>query len=257
MAQPLEGNAQGDTGAREKLGPVKLFEFLRAPVGSTEPGIHERWAEERTAWLGERPELAQYLWRHELYERPAVDEGRPRAEVEMPDTGFEAVSVQWFESLAAYDALRTAPGATELRDLDLSFRRMPAPSVLTGPPDIIVGPPGGDPSSTRTLICILRHAPGMDLAKFHDHWLHHHGGLFQTLPELRDPLLGYEQNHGLNLADAEYDGVTQQWFASIDTWTTSLEVPAHAEIVGPDMEFFLDPESINFIIAEPPKRIFG
>ena len=40
----------------------------------------------------------------------------------MPDTGFEAVSVQWFESLAAYDAMRSAPGATELRDLDLSYR---------------------------------------------------------------------------------------------------------------------------------------
>ena len=174
----------------------------------------------------------------------------------MPDTGFEAVSVQWFDSLARYDTMRCAPGADELHDLDQSFRQASVPSVLTGPPDVIVGPPGGDPSSGSSLICILRRAPGMDLSTFHDHWLHHHGGLFQSLPELRDPLLGYEQNHGL-VADAEYDGLTQQWFASFDAWMASLEVAGHAEIVGPDVAYFLDPERLHFIIAGPPLRIFG
>jgi hypothetical protein len=97
----------------------------------------------------------------------------------------------------------------------------------------------------------------MDLATFHDHWLHHHGGLFQNIPELRDPLGGYEQNHGLTIADAAYDGVTQQWFASFETWRTSLEAPAHEEVVAPDVAFFLDPGHLHFIIAGPPMRVTG
>ena len=39
------------------------------------------------------------------------------------------------------------------------------------------------------LICILRHNAALDLATFHDHWLNHHGGLFQKIPELNEPLL--------------------------------------------------------------------
>jgi EthD domain len=253
---PLEPNPAISAEADE-LGPVKFFEFLRAPAGSPGPRLRQRWAEERSSWLGRRGELAQYLKRHELYERCAVEEQRVRSGVEMPDTGFEAVSVQWFESRAAYDHMRSVPGVEELTQLDRRFRDASVAAVLTGAPHVIVGPAGGEPSSKASLICILRRASGMDLGTFHDHWLHHHGGLFQAQPELRDPLLGYEQNHGLDIGGAEYDGVTQQWFASFGTWSASLERAAHAEIVAPDVAYFLDPERIHFIVAGQPLRIFG
>jgi len=236
-------------------GPVKLFEFLRAPGGSADPHARDRWVEERTEWLGRRPELGRHLVRHDLYERVpvgVVDEG---SEVVMPDTGFEAVSVQFFDTLAGYEAFGAAPEAGELAALDARFRDGPVASVLTGPPEVITGPPGGDPESGCSLLCILHRAPGLDLATFHDHWLHHHGGLFQDIPELRDPLLGYEQNHGLDRPGAEYDGVTQQWFASVDAWTASVEVAAHADVVGPDIAYFLDPARLHFLVAGPPIRI--
>jgi hypothetical protein len=241
----------------QKNGPIKLFEFLRYPTGPVEPDLYGRWAQERTAWLGNRPELGRHLRRHELYERVpvgVVDEG---SELVRPDTGFVAVSVQWFDSPAAYDAMRSAPEAGELEALDGRFRDVSVASVLTGPPDVITGPPGGDPQSGCSLICILHRAPGLELAMFHDHWLHHHGGLFQDVPELRDPLLGYEQNHGLARPDAEYDGVTQQWFASVDAWTASVGVAAHADVVAPDIAYFLDPDRLHFIIAGPPTTIVG
>ena len=82
------------------------------------------------------------------------------------------------------------PAAAELAALDGQFHGPEVASVLTGVPDLIVGPPGGDPESGCSLICILHRAPGMDLATFHPHWREHHGGLFQNIPELRDPLLG-------------------------------------------------------------------
>jgi hypothetical protein len=243
--------------AERRLGPVKLFEFLRTPDGPAEPGRHRRWAEERSSLLARRGELAQHLRAHDLYERLPAAGSRTADRGDAPDDGFEAVSVQWFDAPLAYEAMFSAPGADELQELDQRFWPGSTPSVLTGPPDVILGPPGGVPDSGASLICILRHAPGMDLASFHDHWLRYHGGLFQTIPELREPMLGYEQNHGIQGAGAAYDGVTQQWFTSLDTFVTSTQVPAFTELVSPDTAYFLDAAHIHVIMAGPRTRVFG
>jgi hypothetical protein len=69
-------------------------------------------------------------------------------------------------------------------------------------------------------------------------------------------MLGYEQNHGID-ADAEYDGVTQQWFTSLDVFTASVEVPAFVELVVPDTAYFLDPAGLHFIMAGPALSVVG
>ena len=107
------------------------------------------------------------------------------------------------------------------------------------------------------MVCILRRNPALDLTTFHDHWLHHHGGLFQEVDELNEPLLAYEQNHGLDLADAAYDGVTEQWFTSYDTFLGSLGVEAVEREVNPDVAYMLDPTSIEFVMAGPPTVASG
>jgi hypothetical protein len=243
--------------AEPQLGPIKLFEFLRTPRESVGRGLHRRWAEERSSLISQRNELGQHLRAHDLYERlPAAGNWTSDNEG-APDDAFEAVSVQWFDSHRAYEAMSSAPGADELKKLDQRFWQGSMPSVLTGPPDVILGPPGGVPDSGASLICILRRAPGMDLAFFHDHWLGHHGGLFQTILELREPMLGYEQNHGIQGASAAYDGVTQQWFTSPEAFATSTQVPAFSELVTPDTAYFLDADHLHFIIAGPPTRVFG
>jgi uncharacterized protein (TIGR02118 family) len=247
---PAVGPDPQDAAVPGATGPVKLFEFLGAPAGPAEPGLAERWAEERSVWLGGHADLAHHLKRHELYRRHPATVESPRAGEEAPDPGFQAVSIQWFESLNAYQAMRSAPEAAELRELDRRFWPGPTASVLTGEPDLIVGPAGGVPGSGASLICILRRTPGMDLAQFHDHWLHHHGGLFQTIPELTEPLRGYEQNHGLDLADAQYDGVTQQWFDSLEAFVASVAVPSFVELVAPDTAYFLDATHLHFIMAD-------
>ena len=102
------------------------------------------------------------------------------------------------------------------------------------------------------MLCILRRNEALDLDTFHEHWTTNHGGIFQTIPELTDPLLGYEQNHGLRDPNAAFDGVTEQWFESLDTFVESLAAPAHADVVSPDVAYMLDPSSINFIMAGKP-----
>jgi uncharacterized protein (TIGR02118 family) len=190
-----------------------------------------------------------------LYYRLPSDESA-RNNLEVADVGFDSVAVQWFDKLADFRAMCAEPSFLDFSAADAPRYRDPGiASVVTRAPDVIVGPPGGSAEAGMSLICILRRRQGMNLSEFHDHWLNHHGRLFQTIPELRDPLLGYEQNHGLELADATFDGVTQQWFVSLEAWTESLEAPSHREVVAPDVASFLDPEGTLFVLAGPPKVV--
>jgi hypothetical protein len=104
------------------------------------------------------------------------------------------------------------------------------------------------------LVCILRRNRALDLPRFHAHWLEHHGGLFRDVAELNQPLLAYDQNHGIDAPGAGYDGVTEQWFESLESWLRSLDVPAQRARVEPDVAYLLDPASIQFILAGPPTR---
>jgi hypothetical protein len=233
--------------------PVKLFAFLKRKAGMSAADFHEYWTRQHAPFFAETPEVRRHIRRYELLHRMAGEEDRERSELEVPDSGFDGVAVQWFDSLAEYQALLQEPLFREFGAADAPrYRDSEVAAVITAEPDIIVGPPGGAPDAGLWFLCILRRKPGWALPEFHDHWLRHHGGLFQTIPELHDPLLGYEQNHGLDLPDATYDGVTQQWFASLKDWAVSLEAPAHSEIVSPDVASFLDPDSIHFVLANPP-----
>ena len=74
--------------------------------------------------------------------------------------------------------------------------------------------------------------------------------MFQNIPSLNEPLLAYDQNHGLDLPGAEFDGVTEQWFTSIDDWIASLDAPEHTTLVEPDVAYMLDPPSIQFVLPD-------
>ncbi len=93
-----------------------------------------------------------------------------------------------------------------------------------------------------------------------EHWLPHHGGLFQTIRELTEPLWGYEQNHGLRDPGPRLRrGVTEQWFqVMLEAFVDSMAVPAHTEVVGnPDVAYLLDPASIHFVMAGKPTVVLG
>jgi len=236
-------------------GPIKVFEFVKRPAGSALSEFGDQWVEGRLALFADDAGVSRFVRRHESYLRLSADEDRPRAELETPDSGFDAVSVTWFDSLGDFEAMRAEPTYPELVAAEQKLRSPEVAAVVTAPPDIIVGPAGGVPESGMSLICILAHKPELSLTEFHEHWLKTHGGLFQNIPELRDPLWGYEQNHGIPVAGFDYDGVTQQWFPSLEAWMTSLVAPAHADIVFPDMNSFLDQDSIHFILAGPPRVV--
>jgi hypothetical protein len=148
-------------------------------------------------------------------------------------------------------ALGAEPGMEAIRASAPEFRQDERLIVVTEDPEMIVEDPRRDEAGAK-MLCILRRNSALDLDTFHEHWLKNHGGLFQTIPELRDPLWGYEQNHGLRDPDAAFDGVTEQWFESLDSFVESLSARSVTEVVNPDVAYMLDPKSINFVMAGKP-----
>ncbi len=230
---------------------IKVFEFLRRKAGTTREQFHTDWRDVHGPLLANDPDLRRHVRRYELNHRLPLDAGRERTEAEVRDDGWDGVAVLWFDSLDELRALSAEPGMSAIRERAPGLHEDERLIVVTEDPEIIVATPRRDEAGAK-MLCILRRNAALDLDTFHDHWLKHHGSLFQDIPGLRDPLLGYEQNHGLRDPNAAFDGVTEQWFESLDSFVKSLSVPAVADTVNPDVAYMLDPASIHFVMTGRP-----
>jgi hypothetical protein len=237
---------------------IKLLAFLRRLPQTTPDEFHAYWRDVHAARFEQSAELKPYLRRYELNHRLAQDYERERHPGEVAGPQWDGVAVQWFDSLDAYREFEAHPARKDISALDQGrFRAPEAAFVVTHDASVIVDKPGGRERAGLKLICILRRNKALELAPFHDHWLRNHGGLFQNIPSLNAPLLAYDQSHGLDLPGAEFDGVTEQWFTSMDEWVSSLNAPEHTTVVEPDVEYMLDPPSIQYILAGRPTVVVG
>ncbi len=230
---------------------IKVFEFLRRTPGTTPEQFHTYWRDVDGTEFANDFELRRHVKRYELNHRLASDADRDRTDGEFRDDGWDGVAVLWFDSVDEMRALAKEPAMAAVRQRALQFRQDERLIVVTEDPETIVSTPRRDEAGAK-MLCILRRNAALDLDTFHDHWLNHHGGLFQTIPGLREPLLGYDQNHGLRDPNAAFDGVTEQWFESLDSFVASLSVPEVTSKVNPDVAYMLDPKSINFVMAARP-----
>ena len=230
---------------------IKVFEFLRRAAGKTSDEFHADWRDVHGPMLADDPELRRHVKRYELNHRLPSDAGRERSAAEVRDDGWDGVAVLWLDSMEELRALSAEPGMAPIRERAPGLHQDERLIVVTQDPDVIVSTPQRDEAGAK-MLCILHRNPTLDLDTFHHHWLTHHGGLFQNVPGLREPLLGYDQNHGLRDPDAAFDGVTEQWFESLETFVKSLSDPAVAEQVNPDVAYMLDPASIHFVMTGKP-----
>ncbi|HVV35955.1 MAG TPA: EthD domain-containing protein [Acidimicrobiales bacterium] len=106
------------------------------------------------------------------------------------------------------------------------------------------------------LICFVRRKPGMAADEFHRYWREEHGPLVARTRSGQHALR-YEQNHRVRGDDDGdgYDGVTIQWFASVDDFYASIREDDYAEIAA-DIEKFLDASRLEFVLTEEPDVIF-
>jgi uncharacterized protein (TIGR02118 family) len=103
------------------------------------------------------------------------------------------------------------------------------------------------------LICFVRRKPGMPAAEFHRYWRDVHGPLVARTKSGQHALR-YEQNHAVRDDDG-YDGVTIQWYASVDDFYASIREDDYAEIAA-DIEKFLDASRLEFVLTEEPDVVF-
>lgn len=233
---------------------VKLFAFGRRREGVTSEEFHRWWEDVHARQLADEPSLRRHVRRYELNHRLPEDYVRDRYRPEGAGAGWDGAAVLWFDSPAAVEALQAEPAFEARARAASEFRDDAQLVVVTHDPEVIVSKPGRGSAGAK-MVCILRRNAALDSAPFHEHWLHHHGGLFQQIPELNEPLLAYDQNHGLDLPGASFDGVTEQWFTSYGTFLASLGVEAVASEVNPDVAYFLDQTSIEFVMAGPPSVV--
>ena len=235
---------------------IKLFAFSRRRNGVTVEEFQQYWEGVHARQVADEPSLRRHVRRYELNHRLHEDYARDRFRPEGAGAGWDGVAVLWFDSPADFEAMQAEPAFGAHAGDGAKFRDEAQLVVLTHDPEVIVSKPN-DGDAGAKMLCILRRKAGFDLTKFHEHWLHHHGGLFRHIPELHEPLLAYEQNHGVAAPDADFDGVTEQWFRSYQSFLASLDVEAVERDVNPDLAYFLDPAGTEFIMAAPPTVVFG
>jgi uncharacterized protein (TIGR02118 family) len=110
------------------------------------------------------------------------------------------------------------------------------------------------------LTCLLRRKEGLTPAEFHQHWSEVHGPLIAQSSSGRH-VVRYEQ-HPRPLDDYTgdddpgFDGVTVQWFESMDEYRAHMAEPDFPEI-WTDIEHFLDPDRLHFVLTEHPRVVMG
>jgi uncharacterized protein (TIGR02118 family) len=105
------------------------------------------------------------------------------------------------------------------------------------------------------LTCLVRRRAGMSPEEFHRHWREHHGPLVASTAS-GSHVIRYVQHHRSlddysGNDDAGYDGVTEQWFASMDEYNAHMGEPDF-KTVWADVESFLDVERLEFVVTDEP-----
>jgi uncharacterized protein (TIGR02118 family) len=110
------------------------------------------------------------------------------------------------------------------------------------------------------LTCLLRRKNGMTPAEFHDYWRTVHGPLIAA-SKSGSYVVRYEQHprplddyQGEN--DSGYDGVTVQWFASMDDYRAHMAADDFGDIWA-DIGRFLDTDRLEFVVTEDPRLVMG
>src|SRR5437899_12332688 len=101
----------------------------------------------------------------------------------------------------------------------------------------------------------------MSPEEFHRYWREQHGPLVARSQSGRH-VLRYEQNHrplsdypaDSGEGDAGYDGVTEQWFASVDAFNASV-AEADFALIDEDIDRFLDRSALVFLLTEEPEVV--
>lgn len=106
----------------------------------------------------------------------------------------------------------------------------------------------------KLIIFVVRKA-GLTFEEFDSYWRDSHGPLVKSVSEFSRHIRKYVQSHRVDrgvplAAPAEYDGVAELWFDSVESLNTAFSEPRYLEVIRPDELKFVDLEHSVSIVCE-------
>lgn len=111
------------------------------------------------------------------------------------------------------------------------------------------------------LTALLRRNPELTAEEFRTHWRDVHAAKILSVPRIQEWLVRYEQHDrvpeapGTWTGSEGFDGMTLQWYESLDDFTAMISDPDYQRIVGPDERHLLDLANSVYLLTEEPRTI--
>jgi hypothetical protein len=245
---------------------IKLICFVKRRPDLSREEFRQHWRHHHGPLIESLPEFRRHIRRYEQncrldedYQREDGGGGRadPRSR-----SGFDGVTVQWFDAARDFFAFATEPAYRETiyTDEEKFLDRGALSFLLCEEPTSVIGEESNRVEAGVKLIAMLQRREGIDREGFRRHWSQRHASIFRDTPELARHIVGYDQQCRLDRdydrdEGSGYDGVTEQWYASLDDFRAFVAEEAFSEKVFPDERIFLAPERTQWILTRPPDVI--
>ena len=112
------------------------------------------------------------------------------------------------------------------------------------------------------LTALLRRNPSLTPDEFHRHWREVHAAKILSVPRIREWVIRYEQHEcvpaeaGRWTGSDGFDGMTLQWYRSLDDFEAMIGDPEYRRIVGPDEQYLIDlANSVYLVSTEEARRV--
>ena len=105
------------------------------------------------------------------------------------------------------------------------------------------------------IVIFAKRKTGMSFEEFDKYWRDEHAPLIKRVTEFSRHVRKYVQSHRLTgdvplAAEADYDGVAELWFDSVDAMTTAFAEPRYMELIRPDELKFLELDRCLSIVCD-------
>jgi hypothetical protein len=111
------------------------------------------------------------------------------------------------------------------------------------------------------LTALLKRNPALTRDEFLAHWRDVHAAKILSVPGIQQWLIRYEQHERIE-TDAVpwtgtegYDGMTIQWFRTVEDFYAMISDPDYRRIVNPDELALLDLGAVVAVLTEEPRTM--
>lgn len=113
------------------------------------------------------------------------------------------------------------------------------------------------------LTALLRRNPALTAAEFHAHWRDVHAAKILSVPVVTETVVRYEQHPRVPDAAGHwtgsegFDGMTLQWYRSLDAFETMISDPEYQRVVAPDERHLLDLTNSVYLLTDEPRVVIA